>query len=372
MLDCIIVGAGPAGSSAAYHLAKQGRSVLVLEKAAVPRYKPCAGGVSPAIAKWFDFDFSPVISLSVTRLRYTWQLKDPVEAQLKDSQPMWVVQRDVFDRYLLQQAQQQGAQVQAETTVTGIQFQGDHWQVSANGETLTARYLIAADGANGTLSQKLGFKPVEARPAGLLAVKTTVSEPPVMHFDFGNIKNGFIWNFPNAEGYSISAASFRGKAPKDLKAALLDYAKGAGIDTSNSQYYEFPIAVWESDRPLHAQNALLAGEAASLVDPLSGEGIRPSILSGVKAAEAINGALNGEANALENYSKAIAEEWGADMAWAQKLAGAFYQFPGIGYKAAVKRPSATELMSQILCGQLRYGEVAGRALKRLSGGLLRG
>ncbi|WP_309738207.1 FAD-dependent oxidoreductase, partial [Chamaesiphon sp. OTE_20_metabat_361] len=47
MFDCIIVGAGPAGGSAAYHLAKQGRSVLVLEKDALPRYKPCGGGVSP-------------------------------------------------------------------------------------------------------------------------------------------------------------------------------------------------------------------------------------------------------------------------------------------------------------------------------------
>ncbi|MBD2311999.1 geranylgeranyl reductase family protein [Desertifilum sp. FACHB-1129] len=372
MLDCIIVGAGPAGSAAAYHLAKQGRSVLVVEKASLPRYKPCSGGVSPAIAQWFDFDFAPAISLHVTRLRYTWQLEDAVDAKLKDSQPMWVVRRDEFDRYLLQQAQQQGAQISPETTVTGIQFQGDHWQVSTNREPLTARYLIAADGANSAVSQWLGFKPVQPRPAGILEVQTEVSDPPVIHFDFGSIKNGFMWSFPKADGYSITAASFRGNAPKDLKSVLLDYAKSVGIDTSNSQYYEHGLAVWESDRPLHAQNALLVGEAACLVDPLSGEGIRPAILSGVKAAQAIDSALGGKASALEDYSAAIAEEWGADMAWAQKLAGAFYRFPGIGYKAAVKRPSATELMGKILCGQLRYGEVAGRALKRLSGGLLRG
>ncbi len=57
--DCIIIGAGPAGASAAYHLAKRGRSVLMLEKQTLPRYKPCSGGVSPAIAQWFDFDFTP-------------------------------------------------------------------------------------------------------------------------------------------------------------------------------------------------------------------------------------------------------------------------------------------------------------------------
>ena len=70
--DCIIVGAGPAGASAAYHLSQRGRSVLLLEKAALPRYKPCGGGVSPEIGQWFDFDFEPVISQKVTRTRYTW------------------------------------------------------------------------------------------------------------------------------------------------------------------------------------------------------------------------------------------------------------------------------------------------------------
>ena len=53
MFDCIVVGAGPAGGTAAYHLAKRGRSVLVLEREALPRYKACSGGVSPAIAQWF-------------------------------------------------------------------------------------------------------------------------------------------------------------------------------------------------------------------------------------------------------------------------------------------------------------------------------
>lgn len=65
--DCIIVGAGPAGATAAYHLSKAGHSVLLLEAAQLPRYKPCGGGVSPQVADWFDFDFSPAISVKVAR-----------------------------------------------------------------------------------------------------------------------------------------------------------------------------------------------------------------------------------------------------------------------------------------------------------------
>ena len=82
MFDCIIVGAGPAGGTAAYHLAKRGHSVLVLEKESLPRYKPCGGGVSPAVQEWFDFDFSPAISVKVNSLRYTWKMEDPVDVEL--------------------------------------------------------------------------------------------------------------------------------------------------------------------------------------------------------------------------------------------------------------------------------------------------
>ena len=61
MYDCIIVGSGPAGGTAAYHLAKKGHSILILDKADLPRYKPCGGGVSSVIQEWFDFDFTPAV-----------------------------------------------------------------------------------------------------------------------------------------------------------------------------------------------------------------------------------------------------------------------------------------------------------------------
>ena len=70
MFDGIIVGAGPAGSTAAYHHAKQGRSVLVLEKASLLRNKPCGGPVSRAIAQWLNFDRTPAISLKANKISY--------------------------------------------------------------------------------------------------------------------------------------------------------------------------------------------------------------------------------------------------------------------------------------------------------------
>jgi geranylgeranyl reductase family protein len=373
MYDCIIVGAGPAGGTAAYHLAKRGRSVLVLEKEALPRYKPCGGGVSPQVAQWFDFDFSPAISLKTSALRFTWKMEDPVQAELADIEPIWMVRRDVFDHFLMQQAQKQGAELRDNTEVSGIEFKGDRWQVNTATGPVEGRYLIAADGAKGQMAKWLGFNERKRRLAGALEAEASAQiTSPEVHFEFGMVKNGYIWNFPKADGYSIGIGTFRGGEPQDFKSILTEYAASFGIDLKTTKQYGHPICLWDGDQKLHTQNAVLAGEAACVVDPMTAEGIRPSIFSGMKAAEAIDQALGGNGNALSQYTETIAKEWGSDMVWAQRLAGVFYRVPGIGYKVGVKRPGAANRMGQILCGELRYSDVANRALKRLSSGLIPG
>jgi geranylgeranyl reductase family protein len=375
MYDCIIVGAGPAGASAAYHLAKRGRSVLVLEKATLPRYKPCGGGVSPIIAEWFDFDFEPVISLRVNTVRYTWKLDDPVEIQLETPEPIWMVRRDAFDHFLVQQAQRQGAELQDGTEVKGVSFHSDHWQVSL-GDSLApvaGRYLIAADGAKGTLPKLLGFK---ERKRHLAAAIEAEAYGPIQnemaHFEFGMVKNGYIWNFPKADGYSIGIGVFRGGQPQNLREIVTEYAQSFGVDFHAIQQYGHPLCIWDGDQKLHTQQALLAGEAACVVDPFTAEGIRPSIFTGVKAAAAIDQALAGDLNALDNYSAVISQEWGTDMVWAQRLANIFYRVPGLGYRLGVKLPSANRRMVNVICGTERYSNIAASAINRLSAGLISG
>ena len=374
MYDCIIVGAGPAGGTAAYHLAKRGHSVLVLEKESLPRYKPCGGGVSPVIAEWFDFDFDPAISVKVNTIRYTWKMGDPVEAKLNTPQPIWMVRRDIFDHFLIQQAQKQGAELRDHTEVKGIEFHTDHWQVNTANGTVVGRYLIAADGAKGPMAKWLGFKERKRRLGAALEAEAQalVENTDIAHFEFGMVKNGYIWNFPKADGYSIGIGTFRGGEAQDFKSILSEYGKLFGVDVKACKQYGHPLCLWDGNQKLHTQNAILAGEAACVVDPMTAEGIRPSIFSGLKASVAIDQALAGDLDALEKYTQVISEQWGAEMAWAQRLAGVFYRIPGVGYKVGIKRPSATQRMGQILCGEISYSDVAGRALKRLSGSLVPG
>ncbi len=369
--DCIVVGSGPAGGAAAYHLAKRGHQVLLLEKESLPRYKPCGGGVSPMVAEWFDFDFTPAVSLKLDQIRYTWKMGDPVEAAMELREPVWMVRREEFDYYLVQQAQAQGAELKTETTVQSIEWCSDHWSVKTNQVVFAGTYLIAADGAKGSMAKWLGFKDRQRRLAAALEAEAAVTNPDVIsaHFDFGSVSNGYIWNFPKQDGYSIGAGTFRGGEKQNLKTIATDYAKLFDIDLSAIKHYGHPICLWDEDQKLHTQNALLAGDAACVIDPFTAEGIRPSLLTGKLAAEAVSQALRGTTNALEIYSQRVQEEWGTEMRWAKRLAGAFYRVPGVAYRVAVKRPGATKLMGKILAGELRYSDVAGKAIRKISGGL---
>ncbi|MEM8718310.1 MAG: geranylgeranyl reductase family protein [Cyanobacteria bacterium P01_G01_bin.39] len=369
MFDCIVVGAGPAGGSAAYHLATQGNSVLVLDKADFPRTKSCGGGVSPAIAQWFDFDFSPVVQNHVDQVKYTFKMGDPAEVALKDVTPMWMVERSQFDNFLIEQATGKGAEFKSGVEVTAVSLRDDAWSVDTSAGTFTGKYLIAADGANSNLAKLLGMGETATIAAASLHIPGELSErrQKTAFFDFGSLKNGFMWCFPKENGYSFSAAYVRnpkGK-PEELKKQLTKYAALFDLDASQGEYQEHPLNLWQENRTLHSDRALLIGEAAGIVDPLIGEGIRPAIYTGVKAAAAIQAALKGEANALANYTESINQEWGANLAKADFLAGLFYKAPKIAYKVGVKRPTAGQLMGKILCGELSYSQIAEKATKKL-------
>jgi flavin-dependent dehydrogenase len=155
-----------------------------------------------------------------------------------------------------------------------------------------------------------------------------------------------------------------------MKEILGDYTAEFGIGLENTKRHGHPVSVWNGKQVLHGRDCLLAGEAASLVDPFTAEGIRPSIFSGLSAGRAVHAALEGGKDALARYSETIYEELGKDFAWARRIAGLFYAFPKFAYERAIKSPHAFEFMGQLLSGQKRYRDEARGAVRALKAKLV--
>ncbi len=368
-VDVVVVGAGAAGAAAAYHLAARGRRVRLLEAVRMPRPKPCGGGMAASVQRWFPFDLAPAVDQVITRVRFTWCLEDPVLAELPGEAPFWIVRRAVLDRFLAEQAVAAGADLIEGARVESIAREGDHWRLESScGAVWTARGVVIADGARSRLAAPLGLGAPRPRYASALAVEVegTVLDPDTARFEFGLVRHGFSWAFPRRGGLSIGVGTFIGRDATNTDAVLARLLPSLGLPPDAGVRTEWPLRVWDGHHRLHADSgALLVGDAASLADPFLAEGLRPALLSGTRAAEALDHWLGGEAAALPGYTETMQQEWGHAMAWGGRIAQVFYRFPRIGYQLGVKRPTAPQRIAQILSGEMGYGDIAQRVIRRL-------
>jgi geranylgeranyl reductase family protein len=375
-----VVGAGAAGASAAYHLARCGHRVLLLERERLPRPKACGGGMAASVQRWFDFDLQPVVDQVIERVRFTWCLGDPVIAELPGDSPFWIVQRSRLDAFLVGRAVAAGAELVEAAAVETIQRDGDRWCVEAAGHRYHSRAVVVADGSSSRLAGPLGLGPERPRYAAAVAAEVeleagaAVLEPTTARFEFGLVRHGFCWAFPRQGGYSIGVGTFVGREAADADAVLAQLLPSLGLPADAGRRVRSPLRVWDGHHPLHAPGGAVAvGDAASLCDPFLAEGLRPALLSGVRAAEALDRYLVACAGddaaaaqeALEGYSAGMRSAWGDSMAWGRRIAQVFYRVPKVGYQIGIKRPTAPQRIAQILSGEMGYGDIAQRVIKRL-------
>jgi geranylgeranyl reductase family protein len=365
----IVLGAGPAGAATAYHLAARGRRVLMIEPRSGTEGKPCGGGMAASVQRWFPFDLAPVVEQVIRRVRFTWCLQDPVTAELPGDAPFWIVRRARLDAFLAEQAEQAGAVLRRGCRAEAVQRGDDgRWQVAlAGGECLEAAALVIADGSGSPFAAALGVGPPRPRFAATVSVEVEapVAEPDTARFEFGLVHHGFCWAFPRHSGYSIGVGTFIGQQPADSEAVLQQLLPSLGVRADAGERRFGRLRVWDGHHPLHGDGVVAVGDAASLCDPFLAEGLRPSLLSGCRAAESLDRWLGGEANALTEYTQALRREWGDSMAWGRRIAQVFYRVPRVGYQLGIKRPTAPQRIAQILSGEMGYGDIAQRAIRRL-------
>jgi geranylgeranyl reductase family protein len=371
--DVIVIGAGAAGAAAAFHLAARGRSVLLIEREPPGRSKPCGGGMAASVQQWFPFDLSPAVEQVIRRVRFTWCLEDPVIAELPGDAPFWIVRRSRLDSFLSERAVEAGARLLQPMTAASLERREGLWNVGLeDGSLLRSRGVVIADGSGSTLAAAHGLGPARPRYAATVSVELEglPTAPDTARFEFGLVHHGFCWAFPRRDGWSIGMGTFIGQQQADSEAVLASLLPSLGFPATAGTRRMGRLRVWDGHHPLHgrggnAAGLVAAGDAASLCDPFLAEGLRPSLLSGCRAAEALDRWLSGEEGALAAYSSSMRTAWGDSMAWGRRISQVFYRVPKVGYQLGIKRPTAPQRIAQILSGEMGYGDIAQRVIRRL-------
>jgi geranylgeranyl reductase family protein len=320
--DAIVVGAGPAGSTAAYRLAQAGADVLILDRARFPRDKPCGGGVTGRAARLLPFSIEPVVERVVTavdlRLRYGKTLSRG------DAEPLvYMTQRKRLDHFLVQHAVEAGADFREGTKVGAV-------TVSESGvsvEAFEGKTVIGADGVNGITARALGLGGNRVVGVALEGNLPYAKMDPRLFdgrlaLELGVVPGGYGWVFPKGDHANFGVGGWEAEAPR-LRDHLRRLCEAHGVapdDLEELRGYRLPLR--EPRSTLARGRALLVGDAAGLIDPVSGDGMFEGLLSARYASEAVLDFLAGHAESLDAYGPRLANRLATHLwaSWGVKVA----------------------------------------------------
>ena len=395
LFDVLVVGAGPAGCAAAYDLARAGIRVLLLDKRSFPRHKACACGLTRKTLKALRYSVEPVIERTCRDV--VLQEAGPAflhgrrvadkscEVRVRMRNPFCAMSvRERFDDFCLRQTLAQGAEIRKIEGVVALRELADgvELDVSIDGaiETVRATVVIGADGSNGQMRrlaggiafqrEQRGADAYEAVGASLpdepvwyargFALEATVpfadlpstlpagDRPQDLVFDFSPIAGGYGWLFPKGDHVNIGVGGFVPRDGADAATAemqfeavtrglLADYTRtklGVELGALKSAHVSGQHLGLGGHAYVPQGRVLLVGDAAGLVDPLTGEGIHSAIVSGQAAAAAVTEARAAEAkqgNVAKAYARGL-KPLQETLAFSSRAARSFYREPERGFK----------------------------------------
>ncbi|MXX31342.1 MAG: geranylgeranyl reductase family protein [Chloroflexi bacterium] len=360
--DAVIIGAGPAGATAARRLADAGASTLLLEKQPLPRYKACGGGVPARTIDLLDgLDISPVSEGYVD----TIDISRFGQAQFRKSskRPLaWMVMRDRFDQYLVDLAAGSGASIRDAAPVQSIVEHDDRFEVETPTGSVQARHLLAADGATGPTARWLGIASATTRSA---AYEVEVAAPrdaldhwhQAANVDVGYRPWGYGWVFPKQGKLSVGVVT----APKQGRAIRQQtdrYLSCLGLaDAKVIKVQGHPIRYRRSIRePVARGRALLLGDAAGLADEFTAEGIAYAVHSANLAADSVLHSDDPAANYLDAINQHIQPELDAARTISRLYYWCLTTWPWLALKTSKHVNYLWRAFFRVMRGESTYAE----------------
>ncbi|MBU0973586.1 MAG: geranylgeranyl reductase family protein [Proteobacteria bacterium] len=286
MIDVVIIGAGPAGTAAAFDLLSGGLSVLLLDRHAFPRKKACAGGITPKAMALFRYDISSILRQTCRSIKI--RPRSGQSFLIQDKNPLChMTQRWELDFFSLNRVQEKGAQFKVVKKIFSIEEKGTHLEIRTSDQLIKSRYLIGADGAN-SLVRRLThpFCRVSRYPALEADIRADHPGSHSMEFDFSLPGKGYYWIFPKGDHINIGIYSITGN-PALKQRQLAEYAQKRFGSNRLSAVKGYPIGVGGYAHCPEKGRVLLVGDAAGFGESLLGEGIYFALKSGQAAAHAI-------------------------------------------------------------------------------------
>ena len=339
--DVVVVGGGPAGSAAAIELRRAGRCVVLVDKAVFPRDKCCGDGLTAgALRRLEALGLSPDAVPSWQPVDEVW-VRSPSGRTIRFPLPddglfAAVARRADLDAALLDVARTAGVDVREGHAVTGVDVRPHAVAVDADGlGSITARYVIAADGMWSTVRRLVGSTSAERYLGEWHAFRDYFAAPGAdarrlwVWFE-PDLLPGYAWSFPLPDGRAnvgFGVLRDKGHGRHDLADLWSDLVTRPHIAsvlgdgaTADGPHRAWPIPARPDSLSAGGGRVLFVGDAARLADPMTGEGIGQALESARLAASAVVawGALQ-PVRAATRYEESVARGLGLDNRFAARL-----------------------------------------------------
>ncbi|MGL4831606.1 MAG: geranylgeranyl reductase family protein [Propionibacteriaceae bacterium] len=372
-IDLVVIGAGPAGSSAARVAAAAGLRVVIVDKEQFPRYKTCGGGMIGVTRAQVPAGFpsrGDICSLVLSR-----NCKHD-RTRRSETRILTMLARPEFDQFLLDEACAAGATFHAEKHIRSYRHDDQSVTViTATGEELSSRYVIDASGTSSVIARQMGVT-LHAIDLGLERELRVTEEQQQLwegciHADFGPISGSYGWLFPKGDTLTVGVIASKSDAVA-LKGYLDDYIDHLGLSNAEVLHDSGHMTrCRSSESPLGQGRILLAGDAAGLLEPFTREGLSFATRSGIAAASTIiAAAATDNSDPASDYTATLATTLCREIEAGFAVRRVFEKLPGAFYAMVARSRSGWWFFTRFASGELSFPDILAKPYARIPVALL--